>query len=241
MRAPQRRVVYIVAKAPRAGQSKTRLCPPLTYDKAAELAAAFLKDTISLVRRAAVDLRLICRHEAERATLREHASQDISVLVQEGIGLGAALESAFAGGLADGYDAVGVFGMDTPTLPARVISESFDALADADLALGPSADGGYYLLTAGQLIPGLFREMVWSTDQVAAETRRRCVALGLRVHELREWDDVDDYVSLMKLSASLEIAEPSAAPHTRAAIRGLEPLAADAGPIIGVGAQRSGQ
>jgi uncharacterized protein len=241
MGAPRRRVVYVVAKAPRAGQSKTRLCPPLTHAQAADLAAAFLADTISLVRAAGIDTRLICRDEAERAALRALAPTGVSVHVQEGVGLGAALESAFTAGLGDGYDAVGVFGMDTPTLPARVISESFDALADADVALGPSTDGGYYLLTAGRLFPRLFREMVWSTDQVAAETRRRCAALGLRVHDLPEWDDVDDFASLLKLRASLERADTSVAPRTRAALRALEPLKEGAGPNVGVGAEGGGQ
>src|SRR5688500_15649688 len=112
MGAPQRRVVYVVAKAPRAGQSKTRLCPPLTHAQAADLAAAFLADTIALVCAARIETRLICRDEAERAALRALIPPDTSIHVQEGTGLGAALETAFAAGLGDGYEAVGVLGMD---------------------------------------------------------------------------------------------------------------------------------
>lgn len=218
---PDRRVIYVVAKAPRKGQSKTRLCPPLTSDQAAQLAAAFLEDTISLARSAGVDVRLICPDEAERDALRPYAASGVTVHVQDGVGLGAALECAFVTGTRDGYDAVGVLGMDTPSLPARVISGSFEALAEAEVALGQSVDGGYYLLTARCAVPELFRDMVWSTKEVAAETLRRCASLGLRVREMTRWDDVDDWDSLQRLRELLAEADPSVAARSRVALRGI--------------------
>lgn len=214
-------VVYVVAKAPRAGQSKTRLCPPLTHAQAANLAAAFLADTISLARRAGVEVRLICRDEDERAALLRYADA-ATVHVQRAQGLGDALESAFSEGLRDGYAAVGVLGMDVPSLPPSVLAEAFARLGDADVVMGPSADGGYYLLTARRLHPTLFREMTWSTDGVAAETRRRCTALGLRVEEVAEWDDIDDAAALRRLAHALSATDGDVAPHTRAALVELE-------------------
>jgi uncharacterized protein len=209
-------LVYVVAKAPRPGHSKTRLCPPLTHEQAADLARAFLLDTLALVRRAGVDARLVCRDAAEQRALAEHAPAGTRIDVQPGSGLGDALECAFARGLADGYRAVAVIGMDTPTLPPQTIADAFEALRDgADVSLGPSDDGGYYLLAATAVHPRLFRDMVWSTSAVARETLDRCRALALRVRRLRPWEDVDDVTSLDRLCASLRNGPATDADHTR--------------------------
>ncbi len=229
-----RSLVYVVAKAPRAGQAKTRLCPPLTPDQSARLAAAFLQDTITLAQRAGVDVRLICRDEEERAALiagDAGRAGAVTVYIQQGSGLGAALESAFVQGLADGYPAVAVLGADTPTLPPAIVAEAFAALrSDVDVALGSSDDGGYYLLAASRLFPQLFRNMTWSTNQVAAETLRRCAALNLRTHLLPEWSDVDDAAALARLIVQLDTKSigPDVASHTRAALNELPVSTADA-------------
>ena len=225
-----RSLVYVVAKAPRAGQAKTRLCPPLTPDQSARLAAAFLQDTVTLAQLAGVDVRLICRDEEERAALiagDAGRAGAVTVYIQQGSGLGAALESAFVQGLADGYQAVAVLGADTPTLPPAIVAEAFAALqADIDVALGPSDDGGYYLLAARRLYPPLFRDMTWSTNQVTAQTLHRCAVLGLRTHLLPEWSDVDDAASLARLITHLdsETTGPDVASHTREALHKLHPL-----------------
>ena len=216
-------MVSVIAKAPRAGASKTRLCPPLAPHEAASLASAFLEDTIAVALAAEVDVRLMCRDETERPALARFAGDRarVAVQVQDGQGLGAALESAFWQGAAEGYDAVGVLGTDVPTLPPDVIVEAFERLAEADVVLGPSLDGGYYLLTARRPHAALFREMVWGTAAVAEETCRRCAALGLRLETVAEWDDVDDPAALARLTRSLETADPTVAPRTRRVLMGL--------------------
>jgi rSAM/selenodomain-associated transferase 1 len=221
--ARARDVVYVVAKAPRAGQSKTRLCPPLRPEAAARLAAAFLRDTVALAARSGADVRLICRDGGEREALLGYALAGAPVHVQSGAGLGAALESAFVLGKRDGYRAVGVLAMDSPTLPPEAVARAFACLrAGADVGLGPSEDGGYYLLTAREAHPGLFRRMAWSTSGVAGETRARAVALGLRVHQVERWLDVDGPDALRALRAQLAAAGADVAPHTRATLRALE-------------------
>lgn len=217
-----RAVVYVVAKAPRAGQAKTRLCPPLRLPDAARLAAAFVQDTVDVVVRAGATARLICR-DAGEATALERLGTPATVHVQHGAGLGAALESAFAQGLADGYECVAVLGADTPTLASAVIAEACAALDTADVALGPSDDGGYYLLAAKDLHTVLFRDMIWSTSDVAQETLRRCAALGLCTHLVATWPDVDDPPALRRLLAHLHTAPPEVAPRTRTVLAGLPP------------------
>ena len=219
-------VVYIVAKAPRAGEVKTRLCPPLQPQQAARLATAFLQDTMGVVRQAGIDVRLICRGEAEREALTLLAERygETPVHVQRGTGLGAALETAFERGLADGYAAVGVLGADSPALPPDVLRAAFTPLLqrkDADVVLGPADDGGYYLLAARQLYPALFRDMRWSTSTVLAETVRRCAAAGLQVRHLASCLDVDDVAGLRRLRALLAGAAAEVAPRTRAVLAGL--------------------
>jgi glycosyltransferase A (GT-A) superfamily protein (DUF2064 family) len=181
-----------------------------------------LRDTIDLATRAGVDVRLICRDQREQAALQAYAGEAATVHVQAGAGLGDALESAFTQGLTDGYQGVGVLGMDTPTLPPAVLARAFASVHNgSDVALGPSADGGYYLLTARALHPPLFQGMAWSTDDVARETLARCAALGLRTRLVDKWIDVDDAAALRALHESLERAPADVAPRTRAALQQL--------------------
>jgi rSAM/selenodomain-associated transferase 1 len=227
-------VVYVVAKAPRPGVSKTRLCPPLTPEQASHLAAAFLRDTLSNVTLAGLSPRIVCQGMTEQQELRRLVGPLTQVSIQSGAGLGDALDGAFREGFADGFAAVAMLGADSPTLPARVIREAFAGLTDDnDVALGPCEDGGYYLLAARRVYPWLFRDMPWSTDGVASETLRRSKALGLRrrlevtrpglrTHVLPAWYDVDDAASLAILRMDLRRLPVSTAPHTRAALETLD-------------------
>lgn len=220
-------VVYVVAKAPRAGASKTRLCPPLGLDQAAALSCAFLLDTLTCAHRAGLLARVICRDAEERAALEPVVGSLATVCIQHGSGLGAALESAFSQGLREGFGAVGVLGSDCPTLPPRLLRQAYTAVEQgSDVALGPSADGGYYLLVARALHPVLFQNMIWSTSTVAQTTLDRCAGAGLRVHLLPGWYDVDDAADLHRLREDLHRAAPSVACRTRAELQQLDGLPA---------------
>lgn len=219
-------VAYVVAKAPRAGVTKTRLCPPLAPEQAARLARAFLLDALTNVRLAGVSPRLVCRGPAEQEALRRLAGPLVQVSMQAGEGLGDALEGAFCEGLADGFAAVAVLGADSPTLPTLLLREAFVALADGiDVVLGPAEDGGYYMLAARAIHPRLFRQMAWSTCEVASETLRRCRLLGLRTHVLPTWYDVDDAAALAGLRRDLRRLPRHTAPQTRAVLEAMDNLA----------------
>ena len=169
-----------------------------------------------MVARAGLVPRIICRDPGEQEALRRLAGAGVAVHVQEGRGLGDALEFAFRRGLAGGAPVVGVLGADIPTLPPAVLTEACRAVQDGHhVALGRSEDGGYYLLAAGAVYPSLFREMIWSTEGVADETLRRCAAAGLRPFLLPTWADVDDGPALAALRDELRRAPPGVAPHTR--------------------------
>ena len=211
--------VYLIAKAPRAGAAKTRLCPPLHAEQAARLAEAFLLDAATVIERAGCQVRVMCRNQAERRALERTLGSIAIVSVQTGRGLGAALESAFRQGLAAGFDAVGVLGADSPTVPPAVVREAFAALGHgADVALGPSDDGGYYFLAARALHLSLFQDVPWSTEVVGALTLTRCREAGLSTHLLPTWYDIDNASSLARLVDDLHHGASWLAPCTRAAL-----------------------
>jgi rSAM/selenodomain-associated transferase 1 len=215
------RLVYVVAKAPRAGAVKTRLCPPLRPEQAALLYRGFLLDsleTAAQIRDAAV--RAICPSDTGQQTLARLLPSGIRLTGQRSPGLGSALEECFSTGLADGYQTVAVLASDNPTLPARFIERAFEQVErrQADLALGPTEDGGYYLLAARAVHPRLFRDMTWSTAEVLAETLRRCRADYLRAALVDTWYDVDTPAALAALASRLPDLPLTCAPHTRSAL-----------------------
>lgn len=212
------RIVYVVAKAPRAGQSKTRLCPPLDRPRAAALAEAFLLDTLTTVRAAGCEPRVICPSTEEQSALQGLVGDDVRVDVQSGRGLGDALSSAFVHGMA-AAGGVAVLAADSPTLPPDILVDAFARLdRGADVALGPTEDGGYYLLAARALYSDLFADLPWGTDTVAATTLRRCRDAGRSVHLLPRWYDVDEPATLARLQRELQTGPRDAAAHTRAVI-----------------------
>ena len=213
------RLVYVIAKAPGLGTAKTRLTPPLPASQAVVLARAFLLDSVEIVQGAGIGVRVMCRSEAERSILTELLRGRASVSVQRGRGLGSALESAFTEGLAAGVTSVGVFGADSPTLDPELLTAGLSMLDDgADIALGPSVDGGYYFLAARELHPRLFHGMPWGSTSVAERTLRQCEVDGLDVRLLPEWYDVDDWAGLVQLREELKDAGPELARHTRRAL-----------------------
>jgi len=213
-------VVYVIAKAPQPRTCKTRLCPPLSTGQAVDLARAFLLDAVEIGRRSGLAVRVMCRSGSERELLLTLLESDVSVSVQRGRGLGSALESAFAEGKADGFDVVGVFGADSPTLHPGILRSAFAAVEQGtDVALGPSADGGYYLLVARDPHPPLFRHMPWGKNNIAQLTLQRCESLRLSTQQLPVWYDVDDWAGLAQLREEVARAAPEVARHTRNQLR----------------------
>lgn len=213
-----RRALLIVAKAPEPGRTKTRLVPPLTPDEAARLYRAFLLDTLAIA--CQVDWEHVCMvaPRGARSALVELAPPGVHVREQRGEGLGNALRDAFAHHLACGFERVVLIGSDNPTLPARYVNDASMALDRHDLSIGPTSDGGYYLI--GMRVPhlGVFDGITWSTSRVYGQTLDRAAALSLRVAELPAWFDVDEPADLINLQRELESASAEVAPRTRAAL-----------------------
>lgn len=209
--------LILFAKAPVPGRAKTRLVPALGAEGAARLYRAFLADTAEVVRRVrGVDERELWvpdGSDSEEAIAA--AGEGFAVRRQRGEGLGDRLAHAFGRAFEEGSERALVVGSDHPTLPAAYLERGLAALEGADLALGPSDDGGYYAVglrrDAWPRARSLFEDVPWSTPRVLAETRRRARAAGLRRTELPEWYDVDEPGELDRLREDVDPESRTAA------------------------------
>jgi rSAM/selenodomain-associated transferase 1 len=209
--------VVIMAKQPQPGAVKTRLCPPLSPQAAAALYRAFLLDKIAQVGRLKAACPVIAyTPDTARPYFTDIAPQFL-LLPQQGDGLGARLANTFAHLFATGYTGVLAIDSDTPTLPTDFLQQAVAriTLSQYDVVLGPSADGGYYLIGLRALHRELFEDMPWSTAAVMPETRRRAALKGLTVADLPVWFDIDTPEELARLRAMLLQSAAGDPHHTR--------------------------
>lgn len=217
--SPERRALLVVAKQPAPGQTKTRLCPPLTGEQAAALYECLLRDTLDLIRVArqqiAFEPLLVYLPRGSEAYFRALAS-DFGLLLQQGDDLSDRLNHATAHMLTHGYDQVVIMDSDSPTLLPEQIVQAFTALDEADVSLGPCDDGGYYLIGLKQPAPPLFLNVTMSTDHVTADTLAQARAAKLTTALLPVGYDIDYAADLRRLAAELTTLPSSVAAHTRA-------------------------
>lgn len=214
--------LVVVAKAPVVGKVKTRLCPPLTYEQATSLYSGFLLDTIEIALQVANSAVLaVCPSKEDAEQLAELLPGTVSYIVQNNPGLTDALLTSFEQCLAMGYQKVLCISSDNPTLPTSYLEQAIAKLDEVEVVLGPSEDGGYYLIGAKAPYPILLEDMVWSTDTVLKETLERATSANISHALLPLWYDLDTYQELARFIT--ELAEDSdGAQHTRKALGSLE-------------------
>jgi uncharacterized protein len=221
--------VAVMAKAPRLGEVKTRLVPPLTAEEATALSGAFIRDIADNILAAAVaapiDGWVAYSPPGSETVFDTLLPRGVKLLPPRRIGLGASLFDAAEDLLAAGYGAACLVNADSPTLPTAVLIEAARALALSGdrTVLGPAADGGYYLIGLKQPHRRLFEDIDWSTGRVLRQTLDRAAEIGLPTLTLPVWYDVDDVASLRQLVGEIAAAERQgyAAPHTAAVLRRL--------------------
>ncbi len=198
--ASARNALLVVAKRPAAGQTKTRLTPPLSPEQAAALYECLLRDTLDLIRRVPDVQPAIAFLPEDAEGYFAALAPDFELFPQEGPDLGARLDNALSHTLSRGYERVAIMNSDGPTLPVASLTAAFEALGNgADVVLGPADDGGYYLIGLKRPAPRLLREVRMSTPTVLADTLALAAEEGLRVALLPIWYDVDDVASLERL------------------------------------------
>jgi uncharacterized protein len=201
--------IAVMAKASIPGRTKTRLVPPLTPEEGANLNTAFLRDIAEgLIGAAALaDIAPVMAYApaGSAAFFREVLPARIGLLETVGPSLGDCLFHAVASLLDAGHESVCLINSDSPTLPAAYLVSAATVLATPGdgMVLGPSTDGGYYLIGLKRPHRRLFEDIDWSTERVTAQTLARAQELGLAVHQLPTWYDVDDIDALRVLVGEL--------------------------------------
>jgi len=215
-------VLAVMTKAPLAGRVKTRLVPPLSPEEAAQLNICFLRDTAAAIAKAcgttARGVGVYTPIGAETAYI-DILPGDFELLPQRGEGFGQRLSFATEDLFQCGFASVCLIDSDSPTVSADVYAEAVEMLSkDGDrVVLGPSDDGGYYLIGLKRNHPQLFERIDWSTEHVLEQTKQRARELSLDVSVLPTGYDVDDAATLRRLSDEL-LSDKSArdvAPNTR--------------------------
>jgi hypothetical protein len=209
--------VAIMAKAPRPGTVKTRLCPPLTAAEATALYRCFLADKIAAVSTLTGAQPVVAYTPDDARAEFAALAPGFTLVAQPGLDLGARLFGILGGLLAAGHTGAIAVDSDTPTLPRDFLQRAVDALAapGPDVVLGPTEDGGYYLIGVRGAHRELFEAMPWSTPAVLRETLRRAEAIGLQSMCLPTWFDVDTADDLGRLRAAPPAGDSNLASHTR--------------------------
>lgn len=213
----------IFAKAPVAGQVKTRLCPPLTPERAAELSRCFLLDTLErMCGLEAVEVFVAISPTDSESLFRSLIPFPVRYRPQRGASLGERQFNTLGDMMSAGFSRALIIGSDIPTLPVAYVQEAFRRLEDpaCDAVFGPSHDGGYYLVGARQPHRRLFENIVWSTPQVLQQTLAQARKYGYAVALVPPWYDVDRPQDLPRLvrDAQERAGGPDDAPRTRRAL-----------------------
>lgn len=212
--------LLLFAKVPRPGAVKTRLTPVLSPSEAARLYTAFLRDALRQVRPLEVDVHLYFAPPLPEDSLG--LPSEVRVHEQEGEGLGPRMRNAFRETLAVGYERGVVMGTDHPTLPTSFLRRAMGSLQTPHaVCVGPSEDGGFYLLGMNAFYSQLFEDMTYSHSRVFADTLARAKRTDARLTVLPEWYDVDTPQDLDRLCSELADGEVDA-PNTRRIVEHLD-------------------
>jgi rSAM/selenodomain-associated transferase 1 len=214
-----------MAKRPRRGSTKTRLCPPLTPAQAVDLYSALLADTITFVTGLPdVQPAIAVTPAQDLDYFVARARGGMALYPVEGRDIGGVLDRVLTTALAEGHPKAMAIHSDGPTFRPEVIAEAIGALETQDVVLGPCDDGGYYLVGLKRACPQLFEGIEWSTPRVTQQTLARARQRGLAVHLLPEAMDVDTGDDLARLSKRLgERGDlKNRLPHTRACVELLD-------------------
>ena len=196
--------LVIMTKAPQPGRSKTRLVPPLSYDEAADLARALLVDQLeNLARFDGARLFIAFTPENAAGFFEGFITQGFTCFPQRGQSLGERMSHAFGHLFGNAFQNIILIGSDLPALPLALFEHAYDLLekSAADVVLGPSADGGYYLVGMNRMNTTIFDDIRWSRNDVLAQTIQKLAEVGLKHELLPERYDIDTAHDLGRLQS----------------------------------------
>lgn len=197
------KTLIVFVKAPVAGSVKTRLVPPLTYERASELYRDWAQDIYKTVR-CLNDISLAIAYDAHldfpSPNWLSRGSGDVPFFQQSGENLGEKLIHAFQQAFKNGAKSVVIIGSDSPGLPVDYILEAFASLQNNKIVIGSTEDGGYYLIGfRDDVVLEVFRDVEWSTSNVFAKTMQNVMTINQSVHLLPEYFDIDRPEDLLRI------------------------------------------
>ena len=198
--------LIVFTRYPEPGKTKTRLISALGKEGAAnlhrQLAEHTLRQVKSLVADASGTVEVYFTGATE-ALMREWLGDNI-VYQQQGNGdLGDRMARAFDRAFSAGSEQVVIIGIDCPSIDAKLLLYAFEQLHSTDLVLGPAADGGYYLIGLGRIVPELFTGINWGTSRVLAQTLAHAQRLNLSIYQLPVLTDIDRPSDLSSLPTDI--------------------------------------
>ena len=207
------RTLVIMAKAPKPGMVKTRLTESLPSPAVTALYRCLLEDTLALAKSlTSVKVAVMCP-ESDQAELAHLLGDTVPVVAQEGEGLAAGLTSVFRHFTAPGRQRVIAFNSDSPHLAPSVLGSAFEMLTTHDVVVGPTHDGGYYLVGAKAAHPSLFEGGSMGTRSALDRLLTRTKVLELSTGFTEPFYDIDVADDLLLLARELRLA-PGKAPRT---------------------------
>jgi uncharacterized protein len=216
----------VMAKAPEAGQVKTRMLPALSAQEAAELYRALLVDQLRHLRKIdTADFYLAFAPDHGRCLMEQLAPPCFRLFPQRGDDLGERMQAVFTRLFAADHKRIVLIGGDLAPVPPRFFEEAYNFLAASGqrVVLGPSRDGGYYLVGCNRPTPQIFAGMTWSHSEVLAQTRAKLASLKIDCHLLPTWFDVDTPDDVLYLQAVLGPTLADMVPNTLQLLRRLGP------------------
>ena len=196
-----RRCLIVFVKSPETGSIKSRLAAAIGEQKARQLYKRFVQDLLDSLDKGNYCLKIFFYPPDQRQVLVQWLGNSRSYEPQIGDDLGERMKNAFEKCFSDGFEAAILIGSDSPDLPAEIVDEGFVSLKGSDVVIGPSLDGGYYLLgfKADTFLPAAFTGISWGTDGVIKNTREILENNGLSMTVLPAWRDIDTYKDLRTL------------------------------------------
>ncbi len=182
----EKNVLAILLKNPQLGKVKTRIAQTLGDEKALEIYHYLLNYTLDLAEEVNAEINLFCSD-----FLEDFGNDHWKITTQTGENLGEKLRNAFARCFAQMASKVIVIGSDCPFIQNKHIQQTYQALNNYDVVIGPASDGGYYLIAIKALHGEIFNDIDWSTDKVLAQTTAKIQSLNLSYFLLETLSDVD--------------------------------------------------
>ena len=200
--------VILFARDPILGQVKTRLSSSFDDETILRLYTCFVEDSLGKIRQVDnADCFVGISPSNISGFFNGIEDSGTRLFIQQGKDLGDKMRQAFVDRFSDGYKKVVIIGSDSPSLPVSYINQALNS--DKDLMLGPSTDGGYYLIAMTGKVSEVFDGIAWGTEQVLDETLNRVKKAGVSLELLPVWYDVDFPEDLKFLKTHLELITQS--------------------------------